>query len=145
MGDIAVKLAKKVSYVGAGTVEFIMDQKENFYFLEMNTRVQVEHPITEMITGIDIVKEMIKVSAGEPLSFKQKDVEINGHAIECRICAEDPENNFIPTPGTAVYTKSPKVQVLEMIHPFLMAIKLQHFMIQCFQNLLSGVKTEVMQ
>ena len=98
MGDIAVKLAKKVSYVGAGTVEFIMDQKENFYFLEMNTRVQVEHPITEMITGIDIVKEMIKVSAGEPLSFKQKDVEINGHAIECRICAEDPENNFIPTP-----------------------------------------------
>jgi Acetyl/propionyl-CoA carboxylase, alpha subunit len=108
MGDIAVKLAKKVSYVGAGTVEFIMDQKENFYFLEMNTRVQVEHPITEMITGIDIVKEMIKVSAGEPLSFKQKDVEINGHAIECRICAEDPENNFIPTPGTAVYTKSPQ-------------------------------------
>jgi len=108
MGKIAVKLAKKVSYSGAGTVEFIMDQKENFYFLEMNTRVQVEHPITEMITGIDIVKEMIKVSAGQPLSIKQKDIEINGHAIECRICAEDPDNNFIPSPGVATYIKSPQ-------------------------------------
>ena len=108
MGNIAVKLAKKVSYHGAGTVEFIMDQKENFYFLEMNTRVQVEHPITEMITGIDIVKEMIKVAYGEKLSIKQKDITINGHAIECRICAEDPGNNFIPTPGIASYTKSPQ-------------------------------------
>ncbi|MFL2631032.1 MAG: acetyl-CoA carboxylase biotin carboxylase subunit [Thermodesulfobacteriota bacterium] len=108
MGEIAVNLAKKVSYYGAGTVEFIMDQKENFYFLEMNTRVQVEHPITEMITGIDIVKEMIKVSYGNPLSFKQSDISIKGHAIECRICAEDPDNNFLPTPGTVVYVKSPQ-------------------------------------
>ncbi|MBT3475701.1 acetyl-CoA carboxylase biotin carboxylase subunit [bacterium] len=108
MGEIAVKLAKKVSYSGAGTVEFIMDQKENFYFLEMNTRVQVEHPITEMITGIDIVKEMIKVSYGHELSFKQKDIERKGHAIECRVCAEDPDNNFLPTPGTIFYVKSPQ-------------------------------------
>ena len=108
MGEIAVNLAKKVSYSGAGTVEFIMDQKENFYFLEMNTRVQVEHPITEMITGIDIVKEMIRVSYGHKLSFKQKDIERKGHAIECRVCAEDPDNNFLPTPGTISYVKSPQ-------------------------------------
>jgi acetyl-CoA carboxylase biotin carboxylase subunit len=108
MGAIAVKLAKKVSYHGAGTVEFIMDQKENFYFLEMNTRVQVEHPITEMITGIDIVKEMIRISCGHKLSIKQKDVSIRGHAIECRICAEDPDNNFLPTPGTINYVKAPQ-------------------------------------
>jgi acetyl-CoA carboxylase biotin carboxylase subunit len=108
MGEIAVKLAKKVSYSGAGTVEFIMDQKENFYFLEMNTRVQVEHPITEMITGIDIVQEMIKVSYGHELSIKQEDISIKGHAIECRVCAEDPDNNFLPTPGTVIYAKSPQ-------------------------------------
>ena len=108
MGEIAVNLAKKVSYSGAGTVEFIMDQKENFYFLEMNTRVQVEHPITEMITGIDIVKEMIRVSYGHKLSFKQKDIDRKGHAIECRVCAEDPDNNFLPTPGTISYVKSPQ-------------------------------------
>ena len=108
MGAIAVKLAKKVSYHGAGTVEFIMDQKENFYFLEMNTRVQVEHPITEMITGIDIVKEMIRISCGHKLSIKQKDVSIRGHAMECRICAEDPDNNFLPTPGTINYVKAPQ-------------------------------------
>ncbi len=108
MGKIAVRLAKKVSYYGAGTIEFIMDQKENFYFLEMNTRVQVEHPITEMITGIDIVKEMIKISCGNKLSFKQADISRKGHAIECRVCAEDPDNNFLPTPGIITYVKSPQ-------------------------------------
>ena len=108
MGQIAVKLAKEVSYYGAGTVEFIMDQNENFYFLEMNTRVQVEHPITEMITGIDIVKEMISISCGNKLSFKQEDISRKGHAIECRVCAEDPDNNFLPTPGVINYIKSPQ-------------------------------------
>jgi len=95
----AADLIRKAGYSGAATVEFLMDGKQNFYMLEVNTRVQVEHPVTEMITGVDIVKEMIRVSAGEPLSLKQKDVEINGHAIECRINAEDPDRNFMPQAG----------------------------------------------
>ncbi len=107
MGETAVRIAKAVNYEGAGTVEFIMDQDENFYFLEMNTRIQVEHPVTEMITGIDIVKWMIRVSCGEPLPFKQSELKINGHAMECRIYAEDPETNFLPSPGLLQYVKVP--------------------------------------
>jgi len=107
MGEVAVRIAKTVSYRGAGTIEFIMDQKGNYYFLEMNTRIQVEHPVTEMITGLDIVKWMIKVAAGEKLPLKQKDIKMNGHAIECRVYAEDPEMNFIPSPGRLVYVKAP--------------------------------------
>lgn len=99
MGKVAVAAAKAVKYVGAGTVEFLYTKDGNFYFMEMNTRVQVEHPVTELITGIDIVKAQIRVAAGEPLGFKQKDVLIRGHAIECRINAEDPEANFMPAPG----------------------------------------------
>jgi len=95
----AAELIRKAGYSGAATVEFLMDGQQNFYMLEVNTRVQVEHPVTEMITGVDIVKEMIRVSAGEPLSLKQKDVQINGHAIECRINAEDPDRNFMPQAG----------------------------------------------
>ena len=95
----AAELIRKANYSGAATVEFLMDGKQNFYMLEVNTRVQVEHPVSEMITGVDIVKEMIKVAAGEPLSFKQKDIEVRGHAIECRINAEDPERNFMPQAG----------------------------------------------
>jgi biotin carboxylase len=87
-----------VDYKGAGTIEFLVDG-ENFYFMEMNTRIQVEHPVTEMVTGIDLVKEQIKVAAGQKLSVKQEDVEIKGHAIECRINAEDTENDFRPSPG----------------------------------------------
>lgn len=99
LGVAAIKLAQKISYVNAGTLEFLVDKNENFYFIEMNTRIQVEHPITEMITGIDLVKEQINVAYGKPLSFKQKDIKIKGHAIECRINAEDPMNGFRPSPG----------------------------------------------
>ena len=99
MGEASVKVAQAVDYKGAGTVEFLLDRSGDFYFMEMNTRVQVEHPVTEMVTGIDIIKEQIRVAAGEKLSFKQEDIEIRGAAIECRINAEDPKNNFIPSPG----------------------------------------------
>lgn len=107
MGEVAVKIAKAVNYRGAGTVEFIMDQKENFFFLEMNTRVQVEHPVTEMITGIDIVKWMIRIANGEKLPFKQNKITMNGHALECRVYAEDTETNFLPSPGTIEYVRAP--------------------------------------
>lgn len=99
MGQCAVQVAKSCNYYGAGTVEFIVDEELNFYFLEMNTRLQVEHPVTELITGIDIVKEMIHIAEGKELSINQDDLKINGHAIEVRICAEDPENNFLPDVG----------------------------------------------
>jgi len=100
MGKCAVDVARSVNYTGAGTVEFIMDEKLNFYFLEMNTRLQVEHPVTELITGIDLVKEQIRIARGEAISFKQEDLHINGHAIELRVYAEDPDNNFLPDIGT---------------------------------------------
>jgi len=101
MGECAVKVARAVNYVGAGTVEFLVsDLDRSFYFLEMNTRLQVEHPVTELVTGIDLVREQIRVAWGEKLSFAQDDVRWTGHAIECRVYAEDPENNFLPSPGT---------------------------------------------
>lgn len=100
MGECAVNVARACNYSGAGTVEFLVDDKLNFYFLEMNTRLQVEHPVTEMITGIDLVKEQIKIARGEKLSFKQNDLEIKGHAVEVRVYAEDPTNNFLPDIGT---------------------------------------------
>ena len=100
MGEAAVKVAKAVNYVGAGTVEFLVsDLDKSFYFLEMNTRLQVEHPVTELVTGIDLVREQINVADGAKLSFTQEEIEWNGHAIECRVYAEDPENNFLPSPG----------------------------------------------
>ena len=99
MGKDAVKVAKIANYTSCGTVEFLVDKDGNYYFMEMNTRIQVEHPITEMRTGIDIVKEQIKIAAGEKLKFKQKDVEFKGHSIECRINAENPSKNFMPCPG----------------------------------------------
>lgn len=99
MGKDAVKAAKIAGYTSCGTVEFLVDKNNNYYFMEMNTRIQVEHPITEMRTGIDIVKEQIKIAAGESLKFKQKDVKFKGHAIECRINAENPNKNFMPSPG----------------------------------------------
>jgi len=99
MGTVAVNAARSVNYYSAGTVEFLVDKQKNFYFIEMNTRVQVEHPVSEMVTGIDIVKEQIKIAAGNPLEYTQDDVEIKGWAIECRINAEDPDNDFCPSPG----------------------------------------------
>ncbi len=99
VGQIVLKALRKVGYEGVGTIEFLADQDMNFYFIEMNTRIQVEHPVTEMITGIDLVKEQIKVAAGEPLSFTQDDIRFRGHAIECRINAENPEKGFMPCPG----------------------------------------------
>ncbi len=99
MGEKAVAAAKAVGYVGAGTIEFLVDKNHDFYFLEMNTRLQVEHPITEQVVGIDLVKEQILIADGYPIGYKQEDIQQRGHAIECRICAEDTENNFRPSPG----------------------------------------------
>ncbi len=99
MGEAAIKAAKVAGYSSCGTVEFLVDKDKNFYFMEMNTRIQVEHPITEMRTNIDIVKEQIKIAGGEKLKFKQKDIEFRGHSIECRINAENPSKNFMPCPG----------------------------------------------
>ncbi|MBZ0098169.1 MAG: biotin carboxylase, partial [Taibaiella sp.] len=114
MGESAVAVARSCKYHGAGTVEFLVDDALNFYFLEMNTRLQVEHCVTEMITGIDLVKEQIKVARSEKLSFSQADLKINGHSIELRVCAEDPANNFLPDTGrldTYLPPKGPGVRV----------------------------------
>lgn len=107
MGKCAVDVAKACNYSGAGTVEFLLDADHNFYFLEMNTRLQVEHPVSELITGLDLVKEQIKVARNEKLSFTQADLKINGHSIEVRVCAEDPTNNFLPDIGKLVVYKTP--------------------------------------
>lgn len=107
MGESAVQAAKTVGYYSAGTIEFLLDQDNHFYFMEMNTRIQVEHPVTEMITGVDLIKEQIKIAAGQKLEFKQEQVQLKGHAIECRINAEDPSKNFMPCPGTVEYVHFP--------------------------------------
>jgi acetyl-CoA carboxylase biotin carboxylase subunit len=99
MGETAVALAKHAGYTNAGTAEFLVDAEENFYFLEMNTRLQVEHPVTELITGLDLVHLQLQIAAGDSLPFTQDDIHLRGHAIECRIYAEDPDNNFFPSPG----------------------------------------------
>ncbi len=108
MGMCAVNVAKACNYVGAGTVEFLLDENKNFYFLEMNTRLQVEHPVTEQITGVDLVKEQIKIARGEKLSFTQNDLQIKGHSIEIRVYAEDPNNNFLPDIGLLNTYKTPQ-------------------------------------
>jgi acetyl-CoA carboxylase biotin carboxylase subunit len=108
MGEAAVNVAKACNYTGAGTVEFLVDEKLNFYFLEMNTRLQVEHPVTEQIVGLDLVKEQIRVAKGEHLGYTQDDLKIHGHAMELRVCAEDPMNNFLPDIGTLNTYKTPQ-------------------------------------
>ncbi|HEY8666993.1 MAG TPA: acetyl-CoA carboxylase biotin carboxylase subunit, partial [Tepidisphaeraceae bacterium] len=105
--EAAVRLIKAAGYTNAGTVEFLVDKKQNFYILEVNARIQVEHPVTEQVTGIDLIKEQIRIASGLPLSFKQKDVQQRGHAIECRINAEDPERNFAPSPGLITEFRAP--------------------------------------
>jgi propionyl-CoA carboxylase alpha chain len=108
MGKAAVDVARACNYVGAGTVEFLVDEKLNFYFLEMNTRLQVEHPVTELITGIDLVKEQVRIARGEKLPYKQEDIQLNGHALELRVYAEDPANNFLPDIGTLEVYRKPE-------------------------------------
>ena len=107
MGRAAVAAAKAAGYVGAGTVEFVLSPEGQFYFIEMNTRIQVEHPVTELVTGIDLVKEQLRVASGLPLSFTQEDIQVTGHAIECRINAEDPARDFMPCPGVAAFLHLP--------------------------------------
>lgn len=106
MGELAVRAAREIGYTNAGTIEFLVDEQENFYFLEMNTRIQVEHPITEEITGIDIIEEQIRIASGKPLTYKQEEIQKQGHAIEARIYAEDPET-FFPSPGTITHYEEP--------------------------------------
>lgn len=107
MGHAAIKVAKAVGYVGAGTVEFLLDENRHFYFMEMNTRIQVEHPVTEAATGVDIIREQIRVAAGEEVELKQREIKLRGHAIECRINAEDPDRDFLPCPGKIVTFHTP--------------------------------------
>jgi acetyl-CoA carboxylase biotin carboxylase subunit len=107
MGEVAVRVAQAAGYTNAGTVEFLVDQQKNFYFLEMNTRLQVEHPVTELVTGLDLVHLQIRIANGERLPFAQDDVTIRGHAIECRIYAEDPDNNYFPSPGKITLLLAP--------------------------------------
>jgi acetyl-CoA carboxylase biotin carboxylase subunit len=107
MGEAAVKCAKSIGYVNAGTIEFLLDEDKSFYFMEMNTRIQVEHPVTEMVTGIDLVKAQIRLASGESLDCKQEDIKFTGWAIECRINAEDPDNEFMPCPGKILTFNAP--------------------------------------
>jgi acetyl-CoA carboxylase, biotin carboxylase subunit len=107
MGAAAVEIARAADYYSVGTVEFLVDAQRNFYFLEMNTRLQVEHPVTELVTGIDLVREQIRIAAGERLTIKQEDVRWTGSALECRVYAEDPDKNFLPSPGKITRLRTP--------------------------------------
>ena len=131
MGEVAVKAAKAVNYENAGTIEFLLDKDKNFYFMEMNTRIQVEHPVTEMVSGIDLIKEQIRVAAGEPLSVSQEDIQIKGHAIECRINAENPKKHFMPCRAALPTCIFLVEMVSAWIHTFTMIIKYLLTMTPC--------------
>lgn len=118
MGEAAVKVAQSCDYVGAGTVEFIFDEQRNFYFLEMNTRLQVEHPVTEYITGVDLVEQQIRIARGEALSFSQEDLKITGHAMELRVYAEDPLEDFMPSTGNLVKYETPSGEGIRLDNGF---------------------------
>lgn len=118
MGEAAIKVARACDYIGAGTVEFLLDDQKNFYFLEMNTRLQVEHPVTEFITGIDLVEQQIRVARGEKLAFSQEDIKIKGHSLELRVYAEDPINDFLPSVGTLKTYKLPKGEGIRVDNGF---------------------------
>ena len=132
----AIDAAKACGYYNAGTIEFLMDKDKNFYFLEMNTRLQVEHPVTELITQIDLVKEQIQIAAGEKLSFTQKDIKARGHSIESRIYAEDSKNNFLPSTGEIIEYIRPQVLELELMMASWLAQKFLFIMISLFSKLI---------
>jgi acetyl-CoA carboxylase, biotin carboxylase subunit len=120
MGETAVQAAKAANYSNAGTIEFLADSRSNFYFLEMNTRLQVEHPITELVTGLDLVHLQIRIAAAEKLPFTQEDIQLRGHAIECRVYAEDPDNNFFPSPGrisSSIEPSGPGIRLDSGVYP----------------------------
>ncbi len=131
MGETAVRAAKSVGYENAGTIEFLLDKDKNFYFMEMNTRIQVEHPVTEMVSGLDLIKEQIRVAAGEPLSVTQDQVEIRGHAIECRINAENPQKHFMPCPGRIQTVHLPGETASGWIPIFTATTRFRQTMIPC--------------
>lgn len=137
MGEVAKKAAKAASYENAGTIEFLVDKDCNYYFMEMNTRIQVEHPITEMITGIDLVKEQLKIASGSKLSIKQEDVAIRGHAIECRINAEDPSKDFMPCPGKILELYLPGGNGVRLDSAIYCGYKIPH----CYDSMLAKLIT----
>lgn len=132
MGEVAKRAAAAANYENAGTIEFLVDKDCNYYFMEMNTRIQVEHPITEMITGVDIVKEQLKIASGEELRFNQEDIKLRGHAIECRINAEDPDNNFAPCPGTITELYVPGGRGIRLDSAIFAGYKIPH----CYDSML---------
>lgn len=134
MGMAAVKAAKAAHYVNAGTIEFLLEKTGKFYFMEMNTRIQVEHPVTEWVTGLDLVKEQLKIASGQPLSFSQKDIQIQGHAIECRINAENPWKNFRPSPGTITDLHLPGGQGIRVDTGITAVIRSLLITIPCLQS-----------
>lgn len=134
MGMAAVKAAKAAHYVNAGTIEFLLEKTGKFYFMEMNTRIQVEHPVTEWVTGLDLVKEQLKIASGQPLSFSQKDIQIQGHAIECRINAENPWKNFRPSPGTITDLHLPGGQGIRVDTGIYSGYQIPPYTIPCLQS-----------
>ena len=134
MGHAAVTAAKAAGYVNAGTIEFLLEPDGKFWFMEMNTRIQVEHPVTEWVTGIDLVKEQLKIASGMPLEIAQEDVRIQGHAIECRINAENPQKNFRPSPGTIQGAHFPGGNGIRVDTCVYNAVRSRHIMIPCLRS-----------